>query len=100
MRIGLEPPGDLKPSTHFPGFEDIDRKVGVTIFDLPAAAYAELERAAKTKHQHGLTDMKRENFPFRSGIGLLVTGRAQIKASRCTNGFCWRPRPADKTLPC
>ena len=46
LRIGLEPPGDLKPSTHFPGFEDIDRKVGVTILDLPASAYAELERAA------------------------------------------------------
>ena len=27
LRIGLAPPGDLKPSTHFPGFEDIDRKV-------------------------------------------------------------------------
>ena len=64
LRIGLEPPGDLKPSTHFPGFEDIDRKVAVTILDLPASAYAELERAAKAKNQRGLTDVKRENFSF------------------------------------
>ena len=28
-RIGLELPGDLKPSTQFPGFADIDRKVAI-----------------------------------------------------------------------
>jgi hypothetical protein len=77
-RIGLEPPGGLKPSTRFPGFEDIDRKVTVTILDLPANAYAELERAAQAEDQRSLTDVKRENFSFRSGTGLLVTGRAQI----------------------
>ena len=38
LRIGLEAPGDLKPSTHFPGFEDVDRKVAITILDLPARA--------------------------------------------------------------
>ena len=41
LRIGLEPPGDLKPSTRFAGFEDPDRKVAITILDLPAGAYAE-----------------------------------------------------------
>ena len=54
LRIGLVPPGDLKPSTRFPGFEDIDRKVTVTIFDLPAGAYAELERAARAENQRDL----------------------------------------------
>ena len=35
-RIGLvPPPGDLKPSTHFPGFEDSARKVTITLLDLP-----------------------------------------------------------------
>jgi hypothetical protein len=77
-RIGLEPPGGLKPSTQFPGFEDIDRKVTVTILDLPGNAYAELERAAQAENPPSLTDVKRENFSFRSGTGLLVTGRAQI----------------------
>lgn len=78
LRIGLAPPGDLKPSTRFPGFEDIDRKVTVTIFDLPASSYAELERAARAENQPDLTDVKREDFSFRSGAGMLVSARAQL----------------------
>jgi hypothetical protein len=77
-RIGLEPPGDLKPSTRFPGFEDIDRKAAVTILELPANAYAELARAANATEQRGITDVKREDFSFRDGSGLLVTGHVQI----------------------
>ncbi len=79
LRIGLEPPGDLKPSLQFSGFEDADRKAGVTILDLPASAYAELERAANGKELHGIDDLKRENFSFHDGSGLLVTGRAHVK---------------------
>src|ERR1700690_2762847 len=77
-RIGLEPPGDLKPSTRFPGFEDIDRKAAVTILELPANAYAELARAANATEQRGITDVKREDFSFHGGSGLLVTGHVQI----------------------
>jgi hypothetical protein len=76
-RIGLAPPGDLKPSTHFPGFEDIDRKVAVTILDLPAGVYGQLVQASQAKHQPGLTDVKREDFSFRSGAGTLISARAQ-----------------------
>ena len=77
MRIGLEPPGDLKLSTHFPGFEDTDRKVAITILDLPAGAYEEVERSAFAKNQRGLTGLKRESFPFASGVGFLISGQAQ-----------------------
>lgn len=98
LRIGLEPPADLKPSTHFSGFEDIDRKAGVTIFDMPAAAYAELERAANTTQQNGLTDVKRENFTFRDGAGLLVTGRARIKGVMLHKWVLLATAPADKDL--
>ena len=72
-RVGLEVPGGLKPSTRIPGFEDAERKVSITILDLPAAAYFELEAAAFTK----LPDFqltKREGVPFESGIGFLITG--------------------------
>lgn len=75
--IGLAPPGDLKPSTHFPGFEDPDRKVSISILQLPMAAYETLEKSIFAKDQTGLTDVKRESFPFQSGIGYLVTGRGQ-----------------------
>jgi hypothetical protein len=75
LRIGLEPPGGLTLSKRFPGFEDPDRKVGVTILDLPGPAYDEIERSAFGKEQKNLTDVKRESFPFASGIGFLIDGR-------------------------
>ena len=76
-QIGLTPPGDLKPSTRFPGFEDPDRKVTISLLQLPMAAYENVERSIFAKNQAGLTDVKRESFPFQSGIGFLVTGRGQ-----------------------
>ena len=77
MRVGLELPPGLTPSKQFPGFEDADRKVAVTILDLPPQAYEELERAGFGKMQPGLTDMKRESFPFESGIGFLFSGQTR-----------------------
>ncbi|HEY1475628.1 MAG TPA: hypothetical protein VGF53_16250 [Pseudolabrys sp.] len=97
LRIGLEPPGDLRPSTHFSGFEDIDRKVAVTILDLPAAAYPELERAANSQQQ-GVTDLKRENFSFRGGSGLLVTARVQNKDVKLYKWLLLAGTAADKDL--
>ena len=77
LRIGLEPQANLKLSKSFPGFEDADQKVAITILDLPARAYEEIERSAFEKNQPNLTDMKRESFPFASGIGFLITGKSQ-----------------------
>lgn len=98
LRIGLEPPGDLKPSTRFPGFEDFDRKVAVTILDLPAGAYAELERAAQSQTQRGLTDLKREDFTFRSGAGMLMTAGAQVNDVRLHKWILLATAAADKDL--
>lgn len=74
VRVGLEPVGNLVASKRFPGFEDPDRKVAVSILDLPAAAYPELESSA-FKDQPGIEGVKRESFAFGSGIGFLFTGR-------------------------
>ena len=98
IRIGLEPPGDLKPSTRFPGFEDIDRKVAVTILDLPASAYAELEQATQTKNQRGLMDVKREDFSFRSGAGTLISARAQLNDVKLHKWILLANAAADKDL--
>ncbi|MBS0245962.1 MAG: hypothetical protein JSR61_05020 [Proteobacteria bacterium] len=76
LRIGLTVPGDLKISTRFPGFEDTDRKVAVTILDMPLAALEGLERSAFTKTQSEVQNLKREAFPFENGIGVLVSGAA------------------------
>jgi hypothetical protein len=76
VRVGLEPPGDLKLSKQFPGFEDVERQVTITILDLPASAYVDLESSAFAKNQVGVTGLKRETFPFASGVGILVTGQS------------------------
>ena len=77
LRIGLEPPVGLTLSQRFPGFEDADRKVAVTVLELPPRAYEEIERSAFATVQTGLTEMKRESFPFASGIGFLVSGQTR-----------------------
>jgi hypothetical protein len=74
MRIGLTPPDGLKPSTHFPGFEDPDHQVSISILQLQVTAYEEIERSIFAKNQATFTNVKRESFPFQNGVGFLVTG--------------------------
>ena len=78
LRVGLELPGNFKPSARFSGFEDADRKVAVNILDLPAAAFGELERAATATPQAGDAKIKREDFAFRGGSGLLFSGQTRV----------------------
>lgn len=74
LRIGLEPPGDFRPSAQFPGFEDRERNASIAILDLPARAYEDIERSIFTPNQQGITELKRESFPFAESIGFLLTG--------------------------
>ena len=77
MRIGLEPPGGMEVSKRFAGFEDADAKAAITMLDLPARAFQDLERSAFAENQQGLSGIKRESFPFANGIGILISGTAQ-----------------------
>ena len=65
LRIGLEPPGDMKLTTQFPGFEDSERKAVIAILDLPASAYRELENAAFANTQRDLQQAKARELPVR-----------------------------------
>jgi hypothetical protein len=76
LRIGMQPPGDFTLSKRVPGFEDTGRNAVITILDLPARAYDELARSAFAPDQKGVADLKRESFPYESGIGTLITGTA------------------------
>lgn len=87
LRIGLEPQGGLVLSPRFPGFEDSKEKAVVAILDLPARAYEDIERSAFGKDQAGLTDLKRESFPFASGIGFLITGKAEENGVKLQKWF-------------
>src|SRR6476620_5076293 len=82
LRIGLEPPGDMKPSTRLPGFEDPERNAIIAILDLPASAYRDLENSAFNLNQQGLDQLKRESFPFENGIGFLISGIAQQNGAK------------------
>jgi hypothetical protein len=82
--IGLEPAADLKPTNRFAGFEDPDRKVIVSVIDLPAARYEEVLNTAFTESPPGLRNVTRESFPYRSGIGYLLT------ADAAEEGVEWR----------
>jgi hypothetical protein len=75
-RVGMEPPKGMTPSVRFPGFEDAERKASIAILDLPGSAYHQLETAAFNKDQPDLEQLKRESFPFDSGIGFLISGIA------------------------
>lgn len=86
-RVGLSPPGNARPSTRFPGFEDADRKVAITVLDLPGGAYSELEAAVFAGKQAGLHDAKREAFPFESGMGFLISGRAEVDGVKLHRWF-------------
>lgn len=77
LRIGLEPQGDLVFSKRLPGFEDANHDVAVAILDLPARAYEDIERSAFGPQQSGLTNLKRESFPFASGVGFLITATSE-----------------------
>jgi hypothetical protein len=79
LRIGLEPPGDMAVSNRFAGFEDINRKAAITILDLPARAYQDIERSAFAQKKQGIAELKRESFPFSSGMGILISGAAKEK---------------------
>jgi hypothetical protein len=86
-RIGLEPPGDIKLSRKFPGFEDSTRNVAITILDLPESTYQALEKSAFAKMSKGLTVDKRELFPFRGGIGYLITGHEEVKGTELRSWY-------------
>ena len=49
----------------------------IAILELPAGAYGEVEASLFAKNQAGIEDVKRERFPFDSGIGLLASGHAR-----------------------
>lgn len=87
LRIGMEPPGDTRLATEFPGFEDSARKVKITLLDLPPGAYEALESASFAKNQDSLDNVTREAFAFASGVGFLISGRSQQKGATVYKWF-------------
>jgi hypothetical protein len=87
LRVGLTPPGDVKLSPRFPGFTDPDRRVAISILDLPGGAYTSLEAAAFDQTRTGMQDFKREVFPFESGVGFLISGSNEANGVKLYKWF-------------
>ena len=75
-RLGLIPPAGFSVSSGFRGFEDREHKALILVFELPAAAYAEIEKSGSLQsvQKQGLAIEKREEFAIRDGKALLFTG--------------------------
>jgi hypothetical protein len=87
MRVGLEPPPAMSVSSRFPGFEDADHKAAIGLTELPLPAYEDAEKSIFGKVPPGVTVQKREMFPFRDGIGFLLTGIVELNGVKLHKWF-------------
>jgi len=78
LRIGLEPPPGMSVSRRFPGFEDADNKVAISLVELSPPAYENIEKSIFDSVPTGVTVEKREMFPFADGIGFFLIGTSQV----------------------
>jgi hypothetical protein len=76
-RIGLKPPAGFVVSKEFPGFEDRVRKAAMLFVELPADAYAQVEKNASGQLLQAGGAQIESNAPFSlaSGPAFLVVGK-------------------------
>jgi hypothetical protein len=75
-RIGLVPPAGFTPSNRFSGFENPQASALITLTELPAGVYADVEKsftdeAAKAR---GWTIQVREPLTLKDGTGFFIAG--------------------------
>ena len=75
LRVGLEPAGNLAVTPGKSGFQDAERNVTVSIAELPPEAYGELTNAIFGQAPAGASNVTRELFAFRDGVGYLHHAR-------------------------
>jgi hypothetical protein len=77
--VGLEPPGTMQPSTMVRGFEDRGAPAVILIGEMPAPAYADVEKSmtAAALSKQGLVEDRREKFTLPDGNGILISGRQE-----------------------
>jgi hypothetical protein len=83
-RLGLKPPGDMKVSTRFRGFEDPTAGASILMLEVPPQAYADLEKEMSPAgfKKQGMTEEKRETLTLAAGKGTLVTGEQQVESKK------------------
>jgi hypothetical protein len=75
-RVGLVPPPGFTPSAKFPGFENPQASAAILVVELPAEAYADIEKGFTDEalKARGMTVQKREQLTFKDGRGFVVFG--------------------------
>src|SRR5258708_3538462 len=75
-RVGLVPPAGFVPSAKFPGFENPELNAAILMVELPAEAFAELEKGFTNEalKGRGMTVAAREAITIADGRGLFVAG--------------------------
>jgi hypothetical protein len=81
LRVGLAPPPGMTLSQGFPGFEDRDRQAAITVIELPAHLYNEVEKSVfiTELNKPDVTVDKRQTFPFNDGVGFLANFHVTIE---------------------
>jgi len=78
-RIGLALPEGFSPGKGYPGFQNPETNALVLITELPASAYADLDKSLADEQlwKQGVTVESREPIALKTGPGFLVTGRQE-----------------------
>lgn len=74
--VGLVPPPGMTPSPTGPGFVDVKENAGIIINELPAGAYADMQKTLTDDalKQRGITVEKRQSLQLSVGTGDLIVG--------------------------
>ncbi len=83
-RFGFQPPSDMSPSKRFMGFERLEGGAMVSVVELPAGAYAEIEKSFTDDNlkSQGFAVDSREAVKVSGGLdGLLFTGAQALPAA-------------------
>jgi hypothetical protein len=92
-RIGLVPPKGFTASPAFRGFVDMENKAIIVLFELPPAAFEEMEKANSVDEikKHGLLVDKREEISIAGGKGFLLSGREEAGGVKSLKWLLFAP---------
>jgi hypothetical protein len=87
-RIGLVPPPGFTPSAKFIGFENPDASAAILVVELPADAYADLEKGFTNEvlKARGMTVNTREPVTLRDGRGIFIAGQKEAEGIKRYEG--------------
>lgn len=83
-RAGLVPPAGFETSQRFSGYEDAASGASILVIDMPAQAYADVEKQMSRENmkKQGIAEQKRENLTLKAGKGVMIVGRQDAEGRK------------------